>query len=410
MSNIDSIQVDGFKGITGQEFAPKTINLITGRNNTGKTSLLEAIHLSGHPSALTEYNYKIFSLINKNSERCDIERSTEKDALTFRLEEPTEQERKQYFINGITKYLYSRIASFLSNIQGAKDPENLIEQEQLRSTLVNQITPGVKRNNLESSKSGCLKTVLNNNEYPIFYMGESINDLFDVSKDEFYSLISENVDEDKRNRLPLMLDPIFSNEFNVSFFLEEPPESRRTQFIKRGLTGSITVEDEDQKAIKIAEIEDYLKKYELVENLKSFDLDYLVFEQESGKNYQVPFEFMGDGFQAIIHLLWELMDENMEEKVVLIEEPENHMHPGYIKELVHFLTKTARENDIQFFITTHNQDFISHFFEDTFAAEDRTFLEQELSLIQMERHGSSQLDYETAKRDLHELYLDLRSI
>ena len=42
---IKELKIENFKGISYLKFSPKKINLIVGRNNTGKTSVLEAIDL-----------------------------------------------------------------------------------------------------------------------------------------------------------------------------------------------------------------------------------------------------------------------------------------------------------------------------------------------------------------------------
>lgn len=39
MNRFERIEVSGFKGLTSIDFAPGDINLITGRNNIGKTSM-----------------------------------------------------------------------------------------------------------------------------------------------------------------------------------------------------------------------------------------------------------------------------------------------------------------------------------------------------------------------------------
>lgn len=117
---------------------------------------------------------------------------------------------------------------------------------------------------------------------------------------------------------------------------------------------------------------------------------------------------MGDGFKSIIGLLWELKRRGSQNNVILLEEPENHMHPGYINTLVKFLIQISREEKLQLFITTHNIDFISEFFEKE--GKDKEYLKEEFQVMLMQENLTQTLSYETAKRDLNELHVDLRGL
>ena len=60
----------------------------------------------------------------------------------------------------------------------------------------------------------------------------------------------------------------------------------------------------------------------------------------------------GGGEQMILHLLHEI--ENTSADIVLIEEPENHLHPRLIKKLMKRIKEISEKQDKQFFITTHS--------------------------------------------------------
>ena len=54
--NITQIEVNNFKVFENFTFKPKMLNVITGRNNTGKTTLLEAISITfNHETVLSKY-------------------------------------------------------------------------------------------------------------------------------------------------------------------------------------------------------------------------------------------------------------------------------------------------------------------------------------------------------------------
>lgn len=51
-------------------------------------------------------------------------------------------------------------------------------------------------------------------------------------------------------------------------------------------------------------------------------------------------------------------------KVILLEEPENGIHPRRIVEIYRLITKLAEEKNVQFFITTHSPILLNQFSED----------------------------------------------
>ncbi|MBI5893323.1 MAG: AAA family ATPase [Deltaproteobacteria bacterium] len=64
----------------------------------------------------------------------------------------------------------------------------------------------------------------------------------------------------------------------------------------------------------------------------------------------IPLEMMGDGVPNILGLLVDLCVAN--NKLFIIEEPENDLHPKAIKNLIEFIIQKSKHN--QFIITTHS--------------------------------------------------------
>ncbi len=193
--------------------------------------------------------------------------------------------------------------------------------------------------------------------------------------------------------------------------MEEPSTLGKISFIKsKNLLSAPDFDPDSDDAIKRDDLGDYLKETGLAEELKTFNLDTLVFEKEDGEKYAVPYDFMGDGFKTMVGLLWELMDDEIEDQIILLEEPENHMHPGYVRKVVYFLVELAKDEDVQLFITTHNKDFIDTFFTENLRDEEVEFLEEEFTLVRMESHSAVVEDYETARESIEDLHLDLRGI
>lgn len=75
-------------------------------------------------------------------------------------------------------------------------------------------------------------------------------------------------------------------------------------------------------------------------------------------NRDAPSSIVNDGFgvnQVAYMLTVALYDKA---KVVLIEEPEIHLHPSMVRKLVHTLADIALNNDKRFVISTHSETFV----------------------------------------------------
>jgi AAA15 family ATPase/GTPase len=67
----------------------------------------------------------------------------------------------------------------------------------------------------------------------------------------------------------------------------------------------------------------------------------------------IPPYLKGSGEQMILHLLHEIENTSSAD-IVLIEEPENHLHPRLIKKLMKRIKEISEKQKKQFFITTHS--------------------------------------------------------
>ncbi|MHA1310160.1 MAG: AAA family ATPase [Candidatus Helarchaeota archaeon] len=113
----------------------------------------------------------------------------------------------------------------------------------------------------------------------------------------------------------------------------------------------------------------------------------------------------GDGFisqMLILALL--ILNKN---GIILIEEPENNKHPGYLGILANEIINSVKKMNIQYFISTHNIEFIDF------------LLELDPNIIKIVRlyrdEKEFEINYEVlngteAIEELRDLRLDLRGI
>lgn len=428
MVKIKSISLDGFKGHESTELEFGGINVITGKNNTGKTSILQGIDLAFNPGHLRDFGGEVDKIINAHCDTSTIDchftshrgqsrlsefSGEDVDRRTINLHSPDPEKVEDYLIELLSERLTgSQHPIIYSSIEQLEGEGTVDEFRRAADAAIRDSVADRGNEFIDNS----MNVVISGSEYTYLYLDEAFRSLTDDiasrTLSEFVTEIDIELEEARREDLYHRIEHILSRvpfqRQGAGVFIETPPRIKGVRFISTFDITDVDIEDSEDYAVTLTEIEDYLKENGIVEGLKDFNIDQLVFE-EGGDRYQLPYDFMGDGFKAIVGLLWELKKKDRESDVIMLEEPENHMHPGYIQELVKFLVNIADEAGVQLIITTHNHDFINEFFENQDLLNTE-FLKEEFKLIQLQDDIAKTLDYSAADEELNELYLDLRGI
>ena len=97
--------------------------------------------------------------------------------------------------------------------------------------------------------------------------------------------------------------------------------------------------------------------------------------------------------------------------ILLLEEPENHMHPGYINLLVKHLVDYYKKFNVQIFISTHSLDLIDAFIE---YLKNKPGVQKDFQIIRLykidEKIEKDVLTYDQAREAYEDLKIDLRGI
>ncbi|PKP58664.1 MAG: hypothetical protein CVT89_02470 [Candidatus Altiarchaeales archaeon HGW-Altiarchaeales-2] len=422
---IKELKIENFKGISYLKFSPKKINLIVGRNNTGKTSVLEAIDLLFNPENIVQmYGEHLSDIIHTETEYSELVAKIGKSKKKLRISKSYKSEVIYQFKKDVTGAFIRSLNKFFALINL---PENIIDTEEIRHKLENKmdeaITPEII--GIISKKSVCLlkdsedKTV--RYHLPFSEYSRISRILLPVSLEIFEQISKQGTKS--LNEKVLSYDEVLSvinaNMFEMFSLFEHPTKisgGKNVVLIKdlSGVKFELEEKDAEMKR-KIRNIESIIKEHNLIENLERLDFDYVTFKDKNEKLSFVPFSFLGDGFKVMVGLLWHISSPNMENKIVLLDEPETHMHPGYILELIKFLIKFSDKLNIRFFITTHSWDFLDLLLDkDNFSQEDQKYLEKDLLLLRMDKLDDSTIptisDYKDAKYAKDKLFLDLRGI
>ena len=425
MAHVERVSVEGFKPIAELSVEPGQFTVVTGRNNSGKTSLLEAVRLGCEPETVGKL--RVFDsegwieTVERGIETV-INRQQTESVVETTVGDTTERVRLRPASNDTARAVAAREAARLIETKDEKDGKLL---ERIRSELESNAvgnTPGDALSDIVA------RYVPENSNWiqqgvKILETGEERYRLVDdpqigrKAAGTFLDRVRSEHGVDLAGELGLRLvdGPVDGTKLvepsglahRSDLFHESAPASRvPTKFVTHGTTVDA---DDDDDPVKTDDIGDFLREKEILEDLKTFTLDDLIFDPDDGEKYAVPFDQMGDGFRAIVALLWELLDDDLPE-VVFLEEPTTHMHPGYVREVVYFLIQLAMEEDVQLFVTTHSNDFLNDLFAENLREEEVAFLEEEFKLFQMQDGGAKTLDYREAEESLEELMLDLRGL
>jgi predicted ATPase len=427
MVQISKVNLQNFKTHENLIFEPNNITIVTGKNNSGKTSLLEAIELCFSPDNVRRYEGLVEKLIrsgsNESTVRCEYSGATGQAKLTEFIDEGATQELTLKRLTDDQKHSVAR-QLFLRQINSNRGVvRRLVDEkgdENIRSELKSLLSRAVEivfdevRSDEEVDEyvSGGILVEQSGNQVPFLYFSDNFSDLIVDIADTFSSSISESsasitVDE---HEVQWAVESLFRGlvvgRYGSGNFVGTLESNTAVKMVSELDITEKDIEGHEESSIVLSRVEDSIRKYNLLPEIKSFNSEDVVFNQDN-QRHQIPHEFMGDGFRAITGLLWELHVSEMKEYVLLLEEPENSMHPGYIKKLVHFFVSVSREEDVQMMITTHDVDLINAFLNPTLD-ETESYLRKNLGILKIQKYAAQHLDFADARKHLNELHLDLR--
>ena len=79
--------------------------------------------------------------------------------------------------------------------------------------------------------------------------------------------------------------------------------------------------------------------------------------QEKGSNQEILITNEGFGINQVVYMFAKLYLKG--KKIILIEEPEIHLHPSIIRKLAKIMCKIVEEENKQIILTTHSEVFVS---------------------------------------------------
>ncbi len=315
-----SININRFKGF--REFKMDNIgriNLISGRNNVGKTALLEAIflHCGAYNPALT-INIDRFRGLDKIHIEFDGSKQSPWDSLFNNFDKSSVIEIEGKFIEGSVRKISLMV---VQPSEGSAEKGPIIQYG--TSTLENV--------SLDAENTVVLKL-----NYEEFTEKKSRKKKTGSS---FLSLGPKGV------CTPIIKPPPFPTIIQPARY-RFPPDEDAKRFSRLEIIGE---EDILIEALKI--FEPGLKRISVV-----FSGGMPILYGDIGLSQMLQLSYMGDGMSKLASII--LAIGNAKDGVVLIDEIENGFHHSMMQKVWAAIDRAARHSNTQIFATTHSLECI----------------------------------------------------
>jgi len=345
---IASIKIQNFRSLANIEIKkPDNFIVLAGKNGTGKTSLLEAIYLCLEKNAQSN-NRIIDELITSGKEESSIEidlEFTDKEVL--------------YFSKKLNELKEKNLADLSSNFSNQVTIKTVLS----RSTK----SEGSQSKSYFSNNHG-FEAVWNSDIKFVFFFNAYRK--IEIAEEQIFSQPSQSF----QKTLPEM------EIFGVDR-LRDPMNIRPTKEISKIIFRSI-FEQFKQSAKNSQFTESIIPLIKQVNKLidpKEIGIPNLS-DPENKIKYPITIKgkkkhsllFLSAGEMELVMLgsyLWSIKDpNNIFKPIILIDEPELHLHPTFVRRLSQFIVENILSEDIttNIIISTHSADFLDGFPLNTF--------------------------------------------
>jgi len=391
---LKTIEINNYRLLANVEINLDTnTTIIVGRNNSGKTSLMDLINKVTHGNKLTFHDYPISCregfykaterYINNEISYADFVKGvlcpSIKFSVSYELEKPEES------LGALAPFIIdtdmdTTIAAILSEYRFTISEENFKEcftMEQDEADINDKISYSSIQKIIKKQFSSFFTLVIEaiNPKDKSDKQNKTLNELSELFP--VYIIRAERgMDESElinRNPLSSILTRLFKADIEDTYSdvqnetqklrslvaktnedIEEKTNVLLADIVQKSLGfGYPNAEEMKFKAITQIALEEQIKSHT--------DLSYI----EAGLNEELPSTYNGLGYKNLIKIEFELaefskqIEDNIEVAVPLLflEEPESHMHPQlqqtFVKFLTSFIAKISSKA-IQVLLTTHS--------------------------------------------------------
>lgn len=308
------------------------VNLITGKNNTGKSTLLEAILIYASRGNLLD----IAEIVQSHGEYLDPHRSnnneeSEYKALSslFTNRIPGYKSEDAISIGEIQKTEYGDTPTSPATV-ALKFIKYTVEKEKGEDGIISSRRKIVSEDTIEEDYKIAFNVVLKNSTKQMFPLGN-------INFRRVGSAVRDFLD-------------------NVQYI--------KTGNIDKDINGilfdDITLTSKEKHVIDALKIiEPSTERIAFIERDKRFSRERIAIIKLENSKETYPLKSMGDGINRILTIILALV--NSENGFLLIDEFENGLHYTAQEQLWKIIFKLSKDLNIQVFATTHSEDCISGF-------------------------------------------------
>jgi predicted ATP-dependent endonuclease of OLD family len=370
MMNLENVTIHQFRGLRDLELKDLgRINLLVGINNSGKTSVLEALSVYCHPLDIKVW----LSTANQREQDIGVYRIRLLDAIkwlfTHNSASIVEPDKPIILISSTGLFSVKKlIASYEEMEQIRLSEESNIRNLSNEEEIENEYTPRVKK--------GIKLTieVFADDGYQLSLLGEPpafITDFLLWEDERFYRLSG--------NREPSLKTSVVT------------PSSHRSEVGQFRLLSEATFQNFKADVIKLLkQIDNNISDIEILLPPESISSRFNIYIQHE-KLGLAPVSTFGDGIRRLLHIALKLA--SVKGGILLIDELESTIHTEALQNSFRWLVKWCTEMDVQLFATTHSLEAVDALLEVTESDSDLVLyrLEPKEGKTKVVRHDGHRL-------------------
>lgn len=384
MRHLSRLAIRDFGPFEELEYSPERINVFVGRNNTGKSSVLRAIDIA----------------VNGNLDDLQISHPLRRGSGHLIK---SGKNAAVLEVNNDQTYIFRNIASIHDNMRDGVLTRLSQELDKFYKNV-----PEDKKQDIINYYLSIFDFITVVSKAGVFFYPYPREKQFDLNEfvDNYTGIISEKSSKTEKTRLRYRF-------YEIIPFDRFPPAQTGSGANVQYVSHSRKINDPDftSDEAELIKIENFIKENALVENLQRLTKDYVIYGRKSDsiEEYEkIPYRMHGDGFISLLSILHYLL--RAKGGILLIEEPENHLHPQYLEVFVRTLFEYSKKLNVQVFITSHSYDLIQEILEYPKTDEDAGAVR----IARLQRVGDTittkEFSVERGRKILTELKLDLRGV
>lgn len=369
MKSLDSITIHQFRGLRDLELKDLgRINLLVGINNSGKTSVLEALDIYCHPLDIREW----FSTARQREQDIRVSRTSVIDALRWLFTQYSasviESQKPIILISSTGLFSVKKLIATYEEIEGIWLKESEIENEQIQENE-NEDIPGVRKGiNLK------IEIFTEDQQFSLLDTTPTVTEDFSLWEDEPLYRLSRT-----RNRKPSL------NTATVT------PASHRSAIGQFRLLSEARFQNFKSDVVKLLQqMDSNISDIEILVSPDSISSQFNIYLQHK-KLGLAPVSSFGDGIRRLLHIALKLA--SVKGGILLIDELESTIHTEALQNSFGWLVKWCAEMDVQLFATTHSLEAVDALLEVTECDSDLVLyrLEPKEEKTRVVRHDGHRL-------------------